>query len=562
MDIRDTSAPPLLPAGGLRVIPLGGLGEIGRNMTVLEYAGRLLIVDCGVLFPEENQPGVDLVIPDFTILADRWDHIEAVLLTHGHEDHIGGIPYLLGAGLRAPIVGSRLTLAFTRAKLNERPWLNAEFREVADRERVNFGPFDCQFLAVNHSIPDAHAVAIRTGAGLLFHTGDFKADPLPLDGRLTDFPGFYALGTEGVDLLLSDSTNAEVEGFITSEQETGPVLSRVIGSAPGRVIAACTSSHVHRIQQVLIAAAKHERHVAIIGRSMVRNMTIARELGHLKVPDGLILDLDELNKFPDQSALILCTGSQGEPMAALSRMAAGEHPDIHLGSSDTVVLASSLIPGNETAVYHLLNKLAYLDVEVVTREHAAVHVSGHAARGELLNVLTALRPSNFMPVHGEARHLRAHGKLAVLAGVPRNRVVIGRDGAVVDLVDGVATITGHVQAGYTYIDGLDVGHVGEESLKDRRILRDEGFISAVVIVDSETGKVVTGPDISARGFLDDERPLEDIREGVRADIEAVPNTGGPVDPVDLQRVVKRSIGRQVSKIHRRRPMILVLVIEI
>ncbi len=560
MDLDYMGLPPL-PTDGLRVIPLGGVGEIGRNMTVLECAGRLLIIDCGVLFPEEHQPGIDLVLPDFTILADRWDQVEAVILTHGHEDHIGGIPYLVEAGLQALLVGSRLTIALTLAKLRERPWLASTFREVQDGEQVSFGPFDCQFLAVNHSIPDALAVAVRTKGGLLFHTGDFKADQTPLDGRLTDFPGFFTLGNAGVDLLLSDSTNAEVQGFIPSEQVTGPVLSSVIGDAQGRVIAACTSSHVHRIQQVILAAAEHHRHVAIIGRSMVRNVTIARELGYLAVPDGVIIDVDELKKLPDRFALILCTGAQGESMAALSRMAAGEHRDVHLVPGDTVILASSLIPGNETAVYHILNRLAYLDVEVVTKEHAAVHVSGHAAAGELLYVLNALRPSNFMPVHGEGRHLRAHGRLAVRTGVPRDRIIIARDGDVVDLVQGVANVTGHVPAGYTYVDGLDIGHVGEESLKDRRILRDEGFISAVVVVDSDTGKVVAGPDISARGFLDDEGPLEDIKQRVRADIESVPNTNGLADTVELQRVVRRSIGRQVSKTHQRRPMILVLVLE-
>ena len=560
MDVGDTGLQ-RLPEGALRVIPLGGLGEIGRNMTVLEYRNRLLIIDCGVLFPEEHQPGVDLVLPDFTVLADRWNDVEAILLTHGHEDHIGGIPYLLEAGLRAPVVGSRFTLALTQEKLRERPWLEAEIQEVSDGERIFFGPFDCQFIAVNHSIPDAFGIAVRTGAGLLFHTGDFKADPLPLDGRLTDMPAFYSLGSEGVDLLLSDSTNAEIRGIISPEREIGPVLSQVIGDAPGRVIVACTSSHVHRIQQVMMAAAQHKRHVGIVGRSMLRNMRIARELGYLRVPDGLILEMDDLDRLPGNASLILCTGSQGEPMAALSRMATGEHRDIQLTSQDTVIIASSLIPGNETAVYHLLNLLAHLDVEVVTKQHATVHVSGHAASGELLQVLNALRPANFMPVHGEARHLRAHAKLAVRAGIPRPRVIIARDGDVIDLVDGVASITGHVSAGYTYIDGLDIGNVGEESLKDRRILRDEGFISAVVVVDSDTGKVVAGPDISARGFLDDEGPLEEIRQCVRADIEAVPAANGAADPVELRRVVRRSIGRQVSKTHRRRPMILVLVLE-
>ena len=551
--------PPPLPPGFLRVIPLGGVGEIGRNMAVLEFGGRLLIIDCGVLFPEEHQPGVDLVLPDFTHLQDRWDDVEAVILTHGHEDHIGGVPYLIQAGLRAPLVGSRFTLGLLDAKLTERR-LDSDETEVAAGQTVQFGPFTCEFIAVNHSIPDALAVAVTTEAGTLFHTGDFKADMTPLDGRLTDLAAFYRLGDRGVDLLLSDSTNADVPGFVATERDIGPVLDRVIGEATGRVFVVCTSSHVHRIQQVLNAARNRQRHVAIIGRSMIRNVRIADDLGYLNVPPGLVLSVEEVNKLPDDGMLVLCTGSQGEPAAALSRMARGQHKDFTLSEGDMVIFASSLIPGNESAVYRLIDRLAYSGVDVVTRQQAPIHVSGHAAAGELTGVLNALRPRNFMPVHGEGRHLRAHAKLAMRVGVPEDRVLVVRDGAVVDLGDGKASVVGRGAAGVTYVDGGGVGDVGEESLRDRLILGDEGFISAVVVVDSRSGTVVAGPEISARGFADEEAPLDDIRQRVADDIASSPHSQ-PVDPDELRRIIRRSIGSQVNRVHRRRPMILVYVVE-
>lgn len=551
--------PPPLPPGFLRVIPLGGVGEIGRNMAVLEYDGRLLVIDCGVLFPEEHQPGVDLVLPDFTYLQDRWDDVEAVVLTHGHEDHIGGVPYLIQAGLRAPIVGSRFTLGLLDAKLTERR-LDSTEHEVEAGQVVRFGPFTCEFVAVNHSIPDALAVAVTTGAGTLFHTGDFKADPTPLDDRLTDMATFFRLGEKGVDLLLSDSTNADVPGFVETEGDIGPVLDRVIGAATGRVFVVCTSSHVHRIQQVLNTARNQRREVAIIGRSMVRNVRIADDLGYLDVPPGIVKSVEDVDKLPDDRMLVLCTGSQGEPAAALSRMARGQHKDFTLTEGDLVIFASSLIPGNESAVYRLIDRFAYAGVDVITRQQAPIHVSGHAAAGELTQVLNALRPRNFMPVHGEGRHLRAHAKLAARTGVPEDRIIVARDGFVIDLGDGKASVVGRVPAGFTYVDGGGVGDVGEESLRDRLILGEEGFISAVVVVDSRTGRVVAGPEISARGFADEDAPLDDIRQRVTDDIAKTP-LAEPIDPDEMRRVIRRSIGSQVNRVHRRRPMILVYVVE-
>ena len=556
----ELGAPPPLPARGLRVVALGGLGEIGRNMTVFEHSGRLLVVDCGVLFPEEEQPGVDLILPDFTWIRDRLDAVEAVVLTHGHEDHIGGVPYLLREKPDLPLIGSRFTLALVEAKLREHRIEPYTLTVDAGRtERL--GPFACEFFAVNHSIPDALAVAVRTGAGLLLHTGDFKMDQLPLDGVLTDLGGFARLGVEGVDLLLADSTNAEVPGFVTPEREIGPVLDAVIRGATRRVIVACFASHVHRVQQVLDAAAEHDRKVAFVGRSMVRNMGVARDLGLLRVPPGLMVGLEEAAAMPPDRVVLVSTGSQGEPMSALARMATKDHPQVRIEPGDTVILASSLVPGNETAIYRVINGLSREGAIVVHKDVAKVHVSGHAPAGELLYLLNATRPRNVLPVHGEWRHMRAHAKLAELTGVPENRIILAEDGVVVDLVDGVASITGKVDCGFVYVDGLAVGDVGEESLKDRRILGDEGFIAITVVVDSTSGKVLGTPMISGRGFSDDPVAFEPVLGLVITELERV--TGeGVVESHRLAQTVRRVVGRWVSDRYRRRPMIIPTIVEV
>jgi ribonuclease J len=555
----DLGAPPPLPAGGLRVVALGGLGEIGRNMTVLEHAGRLLIVDCGVLFPESDQPGVDLILPDFTYVRDRLDDIEAIVLTHAHEDHIGAVPYLLRERDDIPVVGTRFTLALLRAKLEERR-LRPETQEITERDRVRLGPFDCEFFAVNHSIPDAVALAIRTDAGLVLHTGDFKMDQTPLDGRLTDLGGFARLGDEGIDLLLSDSTNAEVPGFVTSERDIAPVLHRVFDAASKRIIVACFASHVHRVQQVLDAAKRHDRHVAFIGRSMVRNMGVARDLGLLSIPPGLMVEAKHVDDLPEDRVVLICTGSQGEPLSALSRMANREH-NIRVAQGDTVIFASSLIPGNEDAVFRVINGLSRWGATVVHKGTDQVHVSGHAPAGELLYVLNVTKPSNVMPIHGEWRHLRAHAALAEMTGVPSDRIVLADDGVVVDLVDGQASITGSVPCGLVYVDGSAVGDVGEGSLKDRRILGEEGFVTITVVVDSSTGKVVGGPELYARGFTDMEDALEEVRLLVD---NALGNAAaeGVGDVHALRQLVRRTVGKWVSDTYRRRPMIVPVVIEV
>jgi ribonuclease J len=557
---HDLTAPPPLPEEGLRMVALGGLGEIGRNMTVFEYGGRLLIVDCGVLFPESDQPGVDLILPDFSSIRDRLGEIEAVVLTHAHEDHIGAVPFLLREAPHLKMVGSRFTLALLRAKLAEHR-MKPEMLEVVEGERHSFGPFDLEFFAVNHSIPDALAVAIRTGAGTVLHTGDFKMDQLPLDGRITDLGGFARLGREGVDLLLSDSTNAEVPGFVTSERSIGPVLDEVFRTASKRVIVACFSSHVHRVQQVLDSAQSHNRSVAFVGRSMVRNMGVARDLGLLRVPPGLIVDAREIDALPDKHICMVSTGSQGEPLSALSRMANRDHP-VRIQDGDTIILASSLIPGNENAVYRVINGLTRWGARVIHKDVANVHVSGHAPAGELLYVLNMTRPSNVIPIHGEWRHLRAHAALAIATGVPPDRVLTVDDGMVVDLVDGRISVAGKVDCGYVYVDGLHVGDVSEEQLKDRRILGDEGFITITAVVDSTSGKLIGGPEIFARGFSAwDEEAIQEVRAKAADALDAA-MAEGVTEPAALRRALRRVVGRWVADKYRRRPMLVPVIVEV
>ncbi len=527
-------------------------------MTVFEYDDRLLIVDCGVLFPEDHHPGVDLILPDFEAIRDRLDQVEALVLTHGHEDHIGATPYLLREREDIPLVGSELTLALLGAKLREHRLRETVHHVVREGDVMSFGPFELEFVAVNHSIPDALAVAIRTGAGMVLHTGDFKMDQLPLDGRITDLRAFARLGEEGVDLFLTDSTNAEVPGFTTPEADITPVIDRVFAKSEGRLIVACFASHVHRVQQILDAAEEHGRKVAYVGRSMVRNMAIARDLGYLNVPGGLIVDAKELATLAPERQVLISTGSQGEPLSALSRIAQRNHNFVHIEEGDTVVLASSLIPGNENAVYRVINGLSRWGAKVVHKGNALVHVSGHASAGELLYCYNIVKPRNVLPVHGEIRHMLANGELARRTGV--DNVVIAEDGVVVDLIDGVARIVGKVECGYVFVDGTTIGDITEASLKDRRILGEEGFISVIVVVDSNTGKVVSGPEIQARGFAEDEATFDEIRQPIVDALNAAVSEGVD-DAYQLQQTVRRVVGRWVNRAHRRRPMIIPVVIE-
>ena len=550
--------PAPLEAGTLRVIPIGGLGEVGRNMTSYEIDGKILIVDCGVLFPEEHQPGVDLILPDFGFLRERLDDIVGVVLTHGHEDHIGSVPYLLRLRADIPLIGSTLTLALVEAKLKEHR-IQPYSLTVREGQHERIGPFDLEFVAVNHSIPDALAVAIKTSAGTVLATGDFKMAQLPLDGRLTDLREFARLGEEGVDLFMVDSTNADVPGFTPLERSIGPVLDEVIARWPRRVIVASFSSHVHRVQQVLDAAHFNGRKVALIGRSMVRNMTIAADLGYLKVPEGVLVDFKKAGDIPDDEIVYMSTGSQGEPMAVLSRMANREH-QIEIGEGDTVILASSLIPGNENAVYRVIDGLTKLGANVVHKGNAKVHVSGHAAAGELLYCYNILKPKNVLPIHGEYRHLFANAKLAQDTGIPERNTFIGENGTVYDLRDGVVKVAGQLDLGFVYVDGATVGEITDADLKDRRILGEEGFISVIIVVDASTGRIIVGPEIHARGFAEDDAVFEEVKPRISAALlEAAQN--GVRDQHALQQIVRRTVGTWVNRRLRRRPMLVPLVIE-
>ena len=549
--------PKPLQRGTLRIIPLGGLGEIGRNMTVFELNDEILIVDCGVLFPEESQPGVDVILPDLGYLEDKLDRVIGCVLTHGHEDHIGGVPYLLGMKADIPLVGSKLTLALVEAKLKEHR-ITPYSLLVKEGQVEQFGPFSLEFVAVNHSIPDALAVIIRSEAGTVLATGDFKMDQLPLDGRLTDLRAFAKIGEEGLDLFMVDSTNADVPGFTPLERDIGPVIESVIAKTPGKVVVASFSSHVHRVQQVLDAAVANGRKVAFVGRSMVRNMAIASELGFLNVDPKSIIELKHIDQLPDSQVVLMSTGSQGEPMAVLARIANRDH-QVAIGEGDTVLLASSLIPGNENAVYRVIDGLTKLGANVVHKGNAKVHVSGHAAAGELLYCYNILKPKNVMPIHGEARHLMANAKLAIQTGVPAERTLLAEDGYVVDLRDGVAEVVGRYPCNMLYVDGKTVGKITEEDLKDRRTLAAEGFITIFAVIDPATGKVLEGPEIRARAYAEADHVFDDILPAIQRALEEAA-ADGVRDTYQMQQVIRRTIGNWVAKAHRRKPMIIPIVV--
>jgi len=555
--VQTLPAPAALKPGVLRVIPLGGIGEIGRNMTCFEIDGKILIVDIGVLFPEEHQPGVDVILPDFGYLRDRLDDVIGIVLTHGHEDHIGGVPYFLKLKQDIPLIGSALTLAFVEAKLKEHK-IKPYSMVVTEGQREKLAGFDLEFVAVNHSIPDALAVIMRTAGGTVLHTGDFKMDQIPLDGRLTDLRAFAKIGEEGLDLFMVDSTNADVPGFTPLEKDIGPVIESVISRSKGKVVVASFSSHVHRVQQVIDAALANHRKVVLVGRSMVRNMQIALEMGYLKAPTDIFVELAKAESIPENQLVYMCTGSQGEPMAVLARMVNLDH-QITVGEGDTVILASSLIPGNENAVYRVIDGLTKLGANVVHKGNAKVHVSGHAAAGELLYCYNILQPRNVMPVHGEYRHLIANGKLAEQTGVPAERVLISEDGWVLDLKDGIAEIVGAVECGLLFVDGKTVGKITEDDLQDRRVLAQEGFISIFCVVDKADGRLKTGPEIRARAFAEDDHVFDEVKPLIaKAMAEAAGE--GIRDPYALQQVIRRTIGTWVNRAHRRRPMIIPVVI--
>ncbi len=540
----------------LRIVALGGLGEVGRNMTAFEINGEILVVDCGVLFPERTQPGVDVILPDFSYIRDRLDDVVGLVLTHGHEDHIGAVPYLLREREDIPVYSASLTLALVGAKLREHR-IKAQTHEVAAGDQITIGEFAIDFINVSHSIPDAMALHITTKAGTLIHTGDFKMDQLPLDGRITDLNAMARFGDAGVDLLLVDSTNAEVPGFVTPERNIGPTLEMIFDRAPGRLIVSCFASNVHRVQQIVDAAVSHGRRVAFVGRSMVRTMNLARDLGYLKIPGGTLVASDNLDELPDDQIVLVCTGSQGEPMAALSRMARGDHK-IQLGQGDTVIMASSMIPGNESSVYALINGLIRTGAEIIHTGNALVHVSGHAAAGELIYLFNIVKPHNVMPVHGEVRHQLANGALAVKTGVDPECIVLADDGTVVDLAAGKAEIVGQVSCEHVFVDGSSIGELDESQLQERMTLSEEGFVSIYVTVDSKKKEIVSGPTVRAKGFAESDDVFDAIVPKITERLEEA-LADSVTDSYQLQQVIRRTIGRWVNQKHRQRPMIVPVV---
>ncbi len=557
MTVRLPS-PPKPRKGALRIVALGGISEIGRNMTVFEYNSKLLIVDCGVLFPSSTEPGVDLILPDFGHIEDRLDQVEALVLTHAHEDHIGAIPFLLKLRPDIPVIGSRFTLALVAAKCQEHR-IKPVFRTVDESSVTDLGSFQIRYFDVNHSIPECLGVVIKAGNNTVMMSGDIKLDQLPTDKRPTDLPKMSRFGDEGVDLLLLDSTNATTPGISPSESGVRPALQRLVADARRLVVVACFASNVYRVQSVLDAAAATGRKVALTGRSMLRNMEIALEMGLLTDPDRVLVDMDTAAKLPPEKVLVMTTGTQGEAMAGLSRMARREHRQINLSEGDTVLFSSSIVPGNEESVFGVQNGLSQMGVNVVTSREADIHVSGHGYSGELLFIYNAVRPKAAMPVHGEWRHLRANKALAIATGVPEDNVVLAQNGVVVDLLDGKASVVGQVPVGNLYVDGLSTGDVGDTVLADRTALSEDGFIVATVVVDPRTGRPVSKPQIIAKGFTDEPGALAPVVELVENALWDLAGEG-ETDPYRIAQAVRRTVGRWVAEKWRRKPMIVPTVI--
>ena len=534
-------------------------------MACLELDDRILIIDVGLSFPNGDMHGIDLVLPDFDYVRERADRVEAVVLTHGHEDHIGALPYLLRDLRDIPVYGTAFTLALLRGKLEEHNVLDrCELRTAVPGEATSVGPFSMRFLRVTHSIPDGMAVAVDTPFGTILHTGDFKIDQTPLDGRPTDLHGFAeeASGT-GVHLLLSDSTNAEEAGYTSSERSVGPVLHRIVEQAPGIVVAACFSSHIHRIQQIIDAARGNQRVVAFLGRSMHNSVNAARSLGLLHVPEQDVVLIEEVDRLDPRHVVVICTGSQGEPYSALSLMAGRSHKFVKITEGDTVVLSSSLIPGNEPAIHRVVDALYRTGADVFHMPADPVHASGHAGQEELRLMLSLVRPRWFIPVHGERRHLQHHARLAVEVGIPGDHVIICEDGDVVEVGERVGKAD-RVQAGMTFVDGLGIGDVGGEVLRDRRKLAGDGVVVVVVTVDAHTGEIVAGPDVVNRGFVYDETSsdiLEEARKRVMLSIEES-SEARVTDPSQLQQNIRRVLGRYFYEVTQRKPVILPVIMEV
>ncbi|MEX0983599.1 MAG: ribonuclease J [Actinomycetota bacterium] len=548
-----------------RIVFLGGIGEVGRNMACFELEGRILIMDVGLSFPSAEMPGIDLVLPDMEYVRGRADDVEAVVLTHGHEDHVGALPYLLkDLGRPVPVIGTAFTLELLKGKLEEHGVTDlADTMLAVPGEGLTVGPFSMRFLHVTHSIPDGMAIAVDTPHGTVLHTGDFKIDPTPIDGLSTDLHGFAEEAGRGVHVLLSDSTNAEEPGHTASERSVGPVVREIVGSAPGIVVVACFSSHIHRIQQVVDAAIADERVVAFLGRSMQNSVGAARRLGILGVDEKDVIDISEVESLDPSRVVIICTGSQGEPYSALSLMAAREHKWVKLKEGDTVVLSSSLIPGNEPAIHRVVDALYRSGADVYHVPADAVHASGHAAQEELRLLLSLVKPRWFVPIHGERRHLQHHARIAEEIGIPHDRIMICEDGDVLEVGAEVLRAE-RVRAGMTLVDGLGIGDVGGEVLRDRRKLAGDGVVVVVLTVDAQTGEIIGGPDIVNRGFVHEETSgdiLQEARERVAAVFDDS-SAANVTDPSVMQQNVSRVLKRYFFEVTQRKPVILPVIMEV
>ncbi len=554
------------PTGKLRIIPLGGLGEVGKNITVIEYENDMIVVDCGIGFPDDDMPGIDLVIPDFSYLEANQDKLRGVLLTHGHEDHIGAIPYLLRT-INPPIYGTPLTLGIIRNKLEEHILpKKPNLREVAAGQRVRLGAFEVEFIHVNHSIADACALAIRTPLGMLVHTGDFKLDPSPIDGEMMDIVRLGEIGREGVLMLMCESTNAERPGHTPSEKKVGASLEYIFNThQKKRIIIATFSSNVHRVQQIIDTAARHKRKVAITGRSMLNIVSAATELGYMKVPAGVLVDLNDIKRFKPGELTIITTGSQGEPMSALSRMAFSDHAQVTLDCNDLVVLSASAIPGNEKLVGRVINELSKNEVEVLHDAVMDVHVSGHACQEEIKLMQALIKPKYYMPVHGESRHLAANREIAKYMGMKEKNIFLSEIGKVLEIDAAGARFSGTVTAGNVLVDGYGIGDVGNIVLRDRKHLAQDGLIVVVATVDTDHKCLLSGPDIVSRGFVyvrEAEELMDEARQVAEDSVMAVLRARGPIDRMQLKKRVKDDMTKFLYTKTRRRPMILPVVMDV
>ncbi|MHB9003803.1 MAG: ribonuclease J [Coriobacteriia bacterium] len=548
----------------LRVIPLGGLDEIGKNTTVIEYGDDMVVIDAGIMFPDDDHPGVDLILPDYSYIIKRKHKLRGIIITHGHEDHTGGLPYLLKElGDKVPILGTRLTLGLVAGKLEEHGFKKPKLREIRAGAHVNLGLFGFDFMAVNHSIPDGVAILIRTPVGNVLHTGDFKLDQTPIDGRLTDFQELAKAGKQGVLLLMSDSTNAESTGITKSEASVGPALRSIMADADQRVIVASFSSHIHRLQQVCDAAVQNGRKVVVTGRSMINNTKIARNLGYLNIDDDNIIDAYEMGNMPPEQVCILSTGSQGEPLSALARMANGDHRAVQIQEGDTVIISASPVPGNEKAVSRVINRLAKAGALVKHKGSHDVHVSGHAAAEELKMMMNLIKPTYLMPIHGETRHLQAHAALARTVGIPKENVFIMENGDCLEIDEKSARVSGQVPSGVVYVDGLSVGGLGKVVLRDRQLLAQDGIATIVIAIDRSTGKPVGEPELVMRGVTAGENDsLFDEAKARIAKTLAKTAREGATDQHVVSNAVRESLSQFLWEQVRRRPMIIPVVMEV